>query len=127
MRIRDEAVGKAAVQTENFQSCLSTGETIDQQLVRLVACQSGGGNVLIPGGQTQPFYELPTGSPVNAPVDTMEKADQPPLPDPAPAPPPGTDPLQPKPKTDVLQWVKENPLLTAGGLVALLLLVRKKR
>lgn len=124
-----------AIQADNC--VLEVKESIDQQLTRLSNCDSGGGgnvSVLSPTLYDAPvttsaYYELPKGLPVNAPIDATKLEPGAPITtDPAPATTPvmttttTTEPV----KKSLVDWIKENPLIAAGGGIALIYLLTRR-
>lgn len=113
---------------------LEVRESMDQQLMRLTECGSGGGSVISPivyETTAKPvLYEMPQGLPVNAPIDATKLEPGTPITnDPAPATTAATTTVtttEPV-KKGIMDWVKENPLVAAGGGIVLLYLLTRKK
>jgi hypothetical protein len=109
------------------QDCFLPYESIDEQMIRLTKCQSGGGGQIIPFEIANDLYEIPiqTGPPLTSPIDAT------PL-DPGtpetmnPAPPPGPSP-SPSSDTGIMGWVSENPLLSALIAAGIVVAVSRKK
>lgn len=121
--------GKMGITMAQAEDCVLPYESIDQQMIRLTGCQSGGGGgQIIPFSPAQDLYDLPidTGLPMTSPVDAKPLDPGTPVtmnPPPAPAPPPS-----PGSDTGFMGWVSENPLLAAliaAG--AVYVMTKKKR
>lgn len=122
--------GKMGITVMQAQECILPYESIDQQMIRLTGCQSGGGGQIIPFSPATDMYDLPveTGPPLTSPVDARpldpgEPVTMNPPPRPAPAPSPVSD-------SGFMGWVSENPLLAAllaAGTVYVLTKKKKRR
>lgn len=116
------AGGKMGIISQQVESCMLPYESIDQQVMRLTTCSSGGGGgISVPFDTNPDVYDLPINdnTPINAPIDALPMdPGEPVTMNPAPAPPPaggngGGTPAQEK--SGFPWWI----LLVAGGMYAM--------
>lgn len=111
---------------------VSVREGLDQQLLRLTNCE-GTGSMLTPiqyETTKQVYYELPKGSPVNAPIDaTVLEPGSTLTPNPAPAVSITNENILPPANGDkgFAGWIKQNPLVAAGAAAVVVYLVTRKK